>query len=287
MQTTQTDTAAAAGTRSAVEQPLDAPLVRGFSGAFLKKLAMGLMVIDHLGAIPLMALVTVWGQKGWPGLMWLVQVSGFFRAAGRLAFPIFCFLVVQGFTHTRSFAKYAGRLALFALLSEIPFDLAVNGRCFDWSGQNVFFTLLLGLVAVWWLRRFAAQKWLAAAGLLACMAAAWLIRCDYSFLGVALIALFYLLADRPRLLWPLATILLLVGNVALYFVSSFLPGDPLPLTLVFSLGSGITESTGALAFAILHCYNGQKGRQGHGFYLFYPLQFLVMWGLALLVQLLA
>ena len=92
----------------------------------LHLLAMGLMLCDHIG----LAFA--------PQALWM-------RCVGRLAFPIFAFLAAEGFRRTRSRAGYARRLALGALLSEIPYDLLVFGRPFHWSGQNVLWTLLIAL----------------------------------------------------------------------------------------------------------------------------------------------
>ena len=69
------------------------------------------------------------------------------RMIGRVAFPIFCFLLIQGFLHTHDVKKYAARLFAFALISELPFDLAFKGKI-DFSYQNVFFTLFIGLMTM-------------------------------------------------------------------------------------------------------------------------------------------
>ena len=110
---------------------------QGISGYWLKVIAVVSMLIDHTSAVILEQI---------PGL----EAPAFFmRIIGRAAFPIYCFLLVEGFYHTRSRAKYAGRLFLFALISEVPFDLAFSRRMWDFSSNNVFFTLLFGLLVIW------------------------------------------------------------------------------------------------------------------------------------------
>ena len=99
------------------------------SAAALHILAMVLMLMDHLWATLL------------PAQDWLT-------CAGRLAFPIFAFMAVEGYFHTHSFRKYALRLALFAVLSEVPFDLMYGGTWFYPVHQNVIWTLLLGLLGI-------------------------------------------------------------------------------------------------------------------------------------------
>ena len=115
---------------------------RGLSGAVLKWIALVTMLIDHIG------LTVVYQALIYDRDLWLndtmMTLYAVLRSVGRLAFPLFCFLLAEGFRHTSSRGKYLLRLAVFALLSEIPFDLAVNSRVIEFSSQNVFFTLLLG-----------------------------------------------------------------------------------------------------------------------------------------------
>ncbi|SFR93946.1 TraX family protein [Anaeromicropila populeti] len=112
------------------------------SGSTLKLIAIFAMIIDHVAA------VLVWSVAYSTNNTQMMEISHYMRMFGRIAFPIFCFLLVEGFVHTKNRRRYAIRLALFAVISEIPFDLAFSMTPFDFNAQNVFFTLFLGLVVL-------------------------------------------------------------------------------------------------------------------------------------------
>ena len=129
---------------------------KGISGSTLKIIAIITMLIDHIGAGVLGRLLVVRGMNEAADLnAWidanstLVITYQMMRFVGRLAFPIFCFLLIEGFEHTHDVKKYALRLLSFCLVSEIPFDLLFNGKILEFGYQNVFFTLFIGLMVMW------------------------------------------------------------------------------------------------------------------------------------------
>ncbi|WP_461817744.1 TraX family protein, partial [Faecalimonas sp.] len=102
----------------------------GINSFQLKIIAIIAMIIDHIG-------------------LFFFPEHILFRIIGRISFPIFAFLIVEGFYHTRDIWKYMFRLGVFAVLSEIPFDLLTTGKVFDLRHQNVFFTLLIGVILMY------------------------------------------------------------------------------------------------------------------------------------------
>ena len=128
------------------------------SGSVLKVIAAVSMLIDHF-AVTILANDP---EAFIPYFYFLDTPIGLyrlFRDFGRLAFPIFCFLMTEGFVHTKSRIRYARNLLFFALLSEIPFSIMMNDLG-NFQKQNTLFTLLLGFLALWALERFAANVWL-------------------------------------------------------------------------------------------------------------------------------
>lgn len=214
------------------------------TGTFLKWLAMVTMVIDHIGALIMEPWLTATGGMAYANIDWdtLYMTT---RLIGRLAFPIFCFLIVEGFFHTRNVKKYAQRLLLFALVSEIPFNLGVSQQFFDFSHQNVFFTLLAGLLAIWALDQGEnAVKRFGPAVLL--VMGAELLNTDYGAYGVFMIILLYgLRANR--------VMQAVVGAVY-----------------------NLAQMTACLAFIPLYFYNGEKGRGNvKWLYWIYPVHILL------------
>ena len=228
-----------------------------FSGSALKWFAVLIMLVDHIGACLLEVFVlNYYGVSPLAGridnLYFWLSLDSVLRGIGRAAFPIFCFLLVEGAVHTRSPRKYLLRLASFARISEIPFDLALHNQPFYWGTQNVFFTLLAGLLVIQAFQSSPGQEWRGMLALAVLGAAAELCGTDYGAIGVAVIAVMYLLRER---FWA-ASVLSLILLVLLARIE------------IFSIP----------AFLILALYNGKRGRQPkYFFYVFYPVHLLILW----------
>ncbi len=211
-------------------------------GFYLKLIAVVTMIIDHVG----LAL--------FPGQM-------IFRIIGRLAFPIYCFLIVEGFFHTKNVKKYIGRLAIFAIISELPFDMTVNNAWIDITSQNVFFTLLIGLITIYFINR-QFNEIMKSVILVIGMAVSIVLMTDYTCYGVALIYIFYLLRDRRGVACIMASLMNLIMGRIQWFA--------------------------ALAMIPIMLYSGRKGPKladnkavKYGFYLIYPVHLLVIFAIKL------
>ena len=235
----------------------------GLSGTALKYIAMATMLADHIGAVLLerivyyrgnleqvaMLMTSQWGDT----LYWLWRML---RTVGRIAFPIYCFLLVEGFLHTHDVKKYAMRLGLFALLSEIPFDLAFSSKILEFNYQNVFFTLFIGLLTMIAYRAVEekeewGQAWkvilyilIVAAG----MALAYFLKTDYAEKGVFCIMVLYIF--RKKKMWQ----------------------------LIAGCASFIWETPALFGFIPIAFYNGTRGwKMKYFFYIFYPAHLLILY----------
>ena len=219
---------------------------RILDGTTLKGIAMISMVFDHVG------------DMFFPELMWP-------RMIGRLAMPIFCFFIAEGFSHTRDKKKYLCRLGVFALISEIPFDLAFEGRL-GLAHQNIMLTFFLAVLALLLFDRIRGGKnpeekqipigktVLAVLAVAAIAALALLLRADYTIFAVIAVFLFYVLRQKHPLLR---------SGVGVAFLA-------LTRTVGYYCATG-------LSFIPLALYNGKKGRGLKWlFYGFYPGHLLLL-----------
>lgn len=215
-------------------------------GTMLKLIAMVSMVFDHVG------------DMFFPGLMWP-------RMIGRLAMPLFSFCIAEGFAHTRDKKKYLLRMGLFALISEIPFDLAFEGKI-GFGHQNImltFFLSILGLMLFDAIRGGKDNKekkipfWRTGLGVLAVALpalASLVLRADYTAFAVIAVFLFYLLRQKHPLVRSAAGVAFLA----------------LTRTMGYYCATGFS-------FIPLALYNGKKGRGLKWlFYVFYPGHLLLL-----------
>lgn len=268
-----------------------------FSSAVLKNTAYITMFIDHFFAVVFLTVIRQYQRAGYPtDGMQQIYTAG--RAVGRIAFIIFACLMVEGFLHTRSRRNYLLRLGLFALVSEIPFDLAFSETYFDPTGQNVFFTLFLGILALtaWeWAQDQAASvraetgnylvcgvlRGVGTLALLSCCVAAWFLQTDYKYMGVLLIFAFYQTRDRELPVRILAAgCVMLLGTWSANWLRH--AGE---FSAEYLFRFSLREMYGLFAFFWIGLYNGKKGRQlpKAFYYGFYPVHLLALYFVAAMV----
>jgi len=236
----------------------------------LKIIALTTMIIDHIG--------DVWSYA--------VPEYFFMRSVGRVAFPIYAFLIAEGCRRTKNLRGYMTRLGVFALISEIPFDLCFeNGRVFNininnikfftFENQNVFFTLFLSVctVYVWEQLKETRFKYAGLLAFPAAMAAAEYLNADYGAKGVVIIVVLYFLSGDSPVKKITRSLALVAGVAALYLpmgYSGYLFGNRVPF--------GFTLFLFACVPAVLVLfYNGKRGPAiKYFFYLMYPLHLLAI-----------
>ncbi|MDY3281602.1 TraX family protein [Dysosmobacter sp.] len=228
----------------------------------LHLLAMAFMLCDHLWATVI------------PGNEWLTCV-------GRLAFPIFAFLLVEGYFHTHSLKRYAGRLFLFALLSEVPFDLVMGSTVFYPVHQNVLWTFLigLGLIACNEWARGKGQLWLRGLTAAATVILGFLLGlvsfADFHFAGVFMVLTFYFF--RGRRWWNRLGQLLAMAFINL----EILGGLSYPVSLGGFSFFFPQQGFALLSLPLIWLYRGRQGYHSRAFqyacYAFYPVHLFLLW----------
>ena len=222
----------------------------------LKLIAIITMTIDHIGVV-----------FGTP-------FYNLLRAVGRLSFPIFAFLLTEGYVHTKSFSKYFFRLLVLAVVSEVIYDYVFYGSFIYLEANNIFFTLALGLLTLWLLdkSRTLVKKYfkekidltiilpitylliIVVMGLIAEF-----LNFSYGMLGILVISFFYLFKKN----FPLTVL-----SVSL---STLILGDTMQY---FSL----------LSLILIYFYNRKVGKKCKVFfYLYYPLHILVLGVIRMLI----
>ena len=227
----------------------------------LHLLAMAFMLCDHLWAMVV------------PGNDWLTDI-------GRIAFPIFAFMTVEGYFHTKNFRKYLLRLFIFALISEIPFNLVMGGRLLYPLHQNVLWTFLLGLGLVWLNERVREKKLplrlLVGIGTVILAYVLGIITfVDYYHAGVLTVLVFYFF--RGRKWWCFAGQLLALWYINVEMLSGFAYELVIGGHTVFLVRQGFA----LLSLIPIWLYRGRQGPYNRGlralYYGFYPVHLLVLW----------
>lgn len=221
--------------------------IKVLSGAQLKYVAFLSMLIDHVNK----SLI-------YPNLNGgiLYTVSNIFDVLGRIAFPIFIFLLVEGFFKTRNRWKYLWTLLIFGVISEVPFDMFTTSSFFEPNWNNIMFTLAMVLITIW----------------------------SIDVLKEKMSAL-------PKLVWYLVSVLILIVMCLIamnlgvdyehhailigYFFYIF--HEKHLLAIPFSFLSMYKEPWALLGFGLILTYNGERGKQNKIFnYLFYPVHLLIL-----------
>ncbi|MBO4325550.1 MAG: TraX protein [Lachnospiraceae bacterium] len=225
---------------------------RLLSGSVLKLVAVITMLIDHTASflnsyVPFLR--TELFTLSLPMLSSRTITPYFLmRCIGRTAFPLFCFLLVEGWKHTSNRFRYGLSLLIAALISEFPFDV-VHGQV-PYNRQNVFFTLFLGYIALCIYERYRDRFALRGLLLIALFVFTYFFAADYRISGVAFILLIYV-AQKD-------------------------------LIVIAFIGCIILQMASFPAYILMAMYNGRRGFvKGpvlkYAFYLFYPVHLMVLW----------
>ena len=249
----------------------------GISSGVLKYVALITMLIDHFGAAFLSRYMRV--NNAYDQYLNFYHIL---RNIGRVSFPIFIFLLVEGLHHTKNVGKYLFRLFLFCFISEIPFDLAFFYKPFDWEHQNVFFTLLIGLsaIAIFKTLNEKRKKEL-------CVKSeegqSNLLKNPYFFYSLELIigAAAMLLANFLHTDYTWAGVLAIITA----YILRFHPGLQMTgICVILYLFSSASEIYALFCIPFILLYNGRRGDMPKWIpYVFYPVHLLILWGITMYV----
>ena len=245
----------------------------GYSEEFMKNIKFELTSFHlHIFAMALMLCDHMW-HAVIPGNDWMTAI-------GRIAFPIFAFMTVEGFFHTKNLKKYAERLLFFAVVSEIPFNLVAGGRIFYPLHQNVFWTFLIGIGLIFINEKFKEKnltvRVLVGAGTFAIgFFAGILTLCDYHYAGIFTVLVFYFF--RGRKWWCF-----LGQAICLWYINFEMLGGFEYIFVVFGEGIHVVrQGLAILALVPIWLYKGKQGIYNKGikafYYWFYPAHLFILW----------
>ncbi|WP_206172736.1 TraX family protein [Acidilutibacter cellobiosedens] len=212
---------------------------------YLKIIAIITMLIDHIGAVL------------FPDMIWL-------RMIGRLAFPIFAYLISEGYFKTKDVKKYMLRLFIFALISQIPFYFAFREGFY----LNVFFTLFLGLYAIYKYDQTKNYWVVFGVGMLA-----YFLNTDYNIYGIIMIFLFYKFHDNFKRM-AVSQVWLNLLYLGIPILVMFLRGGKMTPSMI---GYQLIQGLCLISLIFINYYNGEKGYSlKYVFYSFYPVHLGVL-----------
>ncbi|MBR2402571.1 MAG: conjugal transfer protein TraX [Lachnospiraceae bacterium] len=223
-------------------------------------MAMLFMLCDHL-----------WGTIV-PGNDWLTCI-------GRLAFPIFAFMIVEGYFHTRNLKKYVCRLLLFAVLSEIPFNLAMGSRIFYPIHQNVLWSFLIAIGLIHWNEKAKEKQiWKRILVGIASVCIGYVVGLitfvDFYHAGILMVLVFYFFKDKKWWCY-------LGQLVCLWYINFEMLGGLSYEVNIFGQTHFIArQGIALLALIPIWLYKGKQGYHSkmlqYIFYTFYPLHLLIL-----------
>jgi len=223
-------------------------------------MAMLFMLCDHL-----------WGT--------IVAGNDWLTCIGRLTFPIYAFLIVEGYFHTKSLKRYVGRLLLFAIISEIPFNLAMGSSVFYPIHQNVLWSFLIAIGLIHWNEKVKEKKTLKRilVGITTvCIAniGGIITFVDYYNAGILMVLIFYVF--RGKKWWCYLGQLLGLG----YINFEILGGFSYMVNIFGQTYFVARQGFALLALILIWLYKGKQGYYSralqYGYYVFYPLHLMVL-----------
>lgn len=228
---------------------------KGLNATQIKTIAIIAMLIDHIA---------------WKYVPTQTAPGQLMHVIGRLTAPIMSYFIAQGYIHTRNFKKYLGRMALFAVISHIPYNLESTGRI-QLLNFSVMHTLTLGLVAIYCYDKIENKylKWLAIA-----VVSILAIPGDWSILGIAFCLIFFIHRNSIKKLF-IGILCVGIFGVLMMSLMRVTSGSDIFTAIIYNL----FQLSIILSIPILSFYNGERGGNRFsrwGFYIFYPLHLLIL-----------
>lgn len=206
----------------------------------IKIIAFFSMLLDHIGVLILKNQNIFFEYK---------NLAVLFRLIGRIAFPIYSFLFLEAFFKSKSIKKYAIRLFIFAIISEIPFDLFFFNKIIEFSHQNILFNFFLILILLSLIKRNEKNKTNIVLYIIIFSMISYFLKLDYYYIAVIFISILYIYRDNYN------------------------------IKIIYSFIVLITQFPAILGFLLFKLYNFKKGKINIKilFYLLYPLHFIILY----------